>query len=82
MGRFNKETGEFTPKPSTKKKSQRMEGPIKFTQALRIGTPVRVFMGAGWEKGSVVHWSTDRVTVKLNRGNKNTTCHDARNLEV
>lgn len=82
MGRTNKLTGEFTPKPSVLKKSQRMEGSIKFTRALRIGTPVKVFMGAGWEKGTVVNWSTDRVSVKLNRGNKTTVCHDARNLEV
>ena len=81
MGRTNKLTGEFTPKPSVVKKSQRMQGPIEFTQALRKGSPVKVFMGAGWEKGTVVQWAKDRVTVRLNRGNKTVVCHEARNLE-
>ena len=82
MGRFNKATGEFTAKPSIMKKIERMYGPIQFQQALRKGTNVKVFLGAGWEKGTIVEWSKSRVTVRLNRGNRNVTCHDARNLEV
>ena len=81
MGRTNKLTGEFTPKPSVLKKSQRMQGPIQFTQALRKGSPVKVYVGSGWEKGTVTSWQKDRVTVRLNRGNKTVTCYDARNLE-
>ena len=82
MGRFNKQTGEFTPKPSTVKKTERMYGSIQFQNALRKGTNVKVFMGAGWEKGTVVQWEKSRCTVRLNRGNKNVVCHDSRNLEV
>ena len=74
--------GTFKPKPSATKKSQRMLGPIQFETALRKGTSVKVFMGAGWEKGSVVQWEKSRVTVRLNRGNKTVVCHDARNLEI
>ena len=81
MGRFLKD-GEFKPKPSTLKKTQRMYGPIGFETALRKGTNVKVFMGAGWEKGTVVQWEKSRCTVRLNRGNKTVVCHDSRNLEV
>ena len=81
MGRFLKD-GEFKPKPSTLKKTQRMYGPISFETALRKGTNVKVFMGAGWEKGVVVQWDKSRVTIRLNRGSKTVVCHDARNLEI
>ena len=81
MGRFLKD-GEFKPKPSALKKTQRMYGSITFDTALRKGTNVKVFMGAGWEKGTVVEWTKSRVTVRLNRGNKTVVCHDARNLEI
>ena len=60
----------------------RMQGPITFTQALRKGTNVKVFVGAGWEKGTVVQWEKSRCTVRLNRGNKTVVCHDARNLQT
>lgn len=60
----------------------RMQGPIAFTQALRKGTNVKVFVGAGWEKGTVVQWEKSRCTVRLNRGNKTVVCHDARNLQT
>ena len=82
MGRFNRETGEFTPKPSVLKKTERMYGPRTFETALRKGTSVKVFMGAGWEKGAVTEWTKTRVTVRLARGNRTTVCHDARNLEI
>lgn len=81
MGRFLKD-GEFKPKPSTVKKSERMQGPIDFRTALRKGANVKVFMGAGWEKGTVTEWTKSRTTVRLNRGSKTVVCHDARNLEI
>lgn len=81
MGRFLKD-GEFKAKPSVMKKMERMYGPIQFEDALRKGTPVKVFLGAGWEKGSLVEWTKNRVVVRLARGNRNVTCYDARNLEV
>ena len=82
MGRFNKQTGEFKAKPSVMKKIERMYGPVEFQNALRKGTQVKVFIGAGWEKGSVVEWTKNRVVVRTNRGSRNVTCYDARNLEV
>ena len=81
MGRFLKD-GEFKAKPSVMKKIERMYGPIEFQDALRKGTQVKVFLGAGWEKASVVEWTKNRVVVRTNRGSRNVTCYDARNLEV
>jgi len=81
MGRTLKD-GTYKPAPSAAKRSARMSGSIKFETALRKGTNVKVFMGAGWEKGTVVQWEKSRCTVRLNRGNKTVVCHDSRNLEV
>ena len=74
--------GTFKPKPSAHKQANRLAGPVRFENALRYGTPVKVFMGAGWEKGSIERWHKDRVLVRLSRGNRSVTCYDARNLEV
>lgn len=81
MGRLLAD-GTFKPKPSVQKKINRMYGPIKFQDALRKGSNVKVFVGAGWEKGTVLEWSKDRVAIKAARGGRTITCYDARNLEV
>ena len=81
MGRTLKD-GTWKPKPSAEAKSARMSGPVTFDKALRKGTAVKVFMGAGWEKGTVVQWEKTRVSVRLARGNKTVVCRDARNFEV
>ena len=81
MGRMLKD-GTYKPAPSAAKRSERMSGSIQFQDALRKGTNVKVFMGAGWEKGVVVQWEKSRCTVRLNRGNKTVVCHDARNLQT
>ena len=81
MGRTLKD-GTYKPAPSAAKRSERMSGPIQFQDALRKGTNVKVFMGAGWEKATVVQWEKSRCTVRLNRGNKTVVCHDARNLQT
>lgn len=81
MGRTLKD-GTYKPAPSAAKRSERMSGPIQFQDALRKGTNVKVFMGAGWERGTVVQWEKSRVTVRLNRGSKTVVCHDARNLQT
>ena len=81
MARLLKD-GTYKPAPSAAKRSERMSGSIVFTEALRKGTNVKVFMGAGWEKGVVVQWEKSRCTVRLNRGNKTVVCHDARNLQT
>ena len=64
------------------KKSERMSQSITFDNALRKGTSVKVFMGAGWEKGVLLDWQKHRCTIRLARGNKTVVCHDSRNLEV
>ena len=74
--------GTYKPAPSAAKRSARMQGPIDFQTALRRGSNVKVYMGAGWEKATVVEWTKSRVTVRLNRGSKTVVCHDARNLEI
>lgn len=81
MGRVLKD-GTYKPKPSAEKASARMSGPIEFQTALRRGTLVKVFMGAGWQKGNVVEWSKTRVVVRLSRGNAHVVCYDARNLTI
>ena len=81
MGRTLKD-GTWKPKPSASKKSERMSGPIRFEQAIRKGTLVKVFVGAGWEKCTVVEFKPDRVQCKAVRGGRTITCYDARNLEV
>lgn len=81
MARILKD-GTYKPAPSAAKRSARMSGPIIFTEALRKGTNVKVYVGSGWEKGVIVDWSKTRVTVRLNRGNRNVVCYDSRNLEV
>ena len=81
MARLLKD-GTYKPAPSAAKRSERMSGSIVFTEALRKGTNVKVFMGAGWEKAVVVQWEKSRCTVRLNRGNKTVVCHDARNLQT
>lgn len=81
MARLLKD-GTYKPAPSASKRSARMQGPIEFQNALRKGTNVKVFMGAGWEKATVVDWTKSRVTVRLNRGTKTVVCHDARNLQT
>jgi hypothetical protein len=81
MARLLKD-GTYKPAPSAAKRSARMQGSIIFTEALRKGTNVKIYVGSGWEKGTVTDWQKNRVTVRLNRGNKTVTCYDARNLQT
>lgn len=50
-------------------------------RSMRKGTPVRVFMGAGWSKGTVVQWTKDGTTVRLKREQRNVVVRDNRNLK-
>ena len=61
---------------------ERLAGPISPMPALRRGTPVRVYMGAGWEKGFVDHCDRQGCTVRLARRQKSTRVHDARNIQT
>ena len=48
--------------------------------AFRIGQPVKVFMGAGWLKGTVRTKFLDSVVVQLDR--RTARCYDLRNIKV
>ena len=40
-----------------------------------------MFMGAGWEKGHVVSWAKEGITVHLPRKKKNVCVRDNRNIK-
>jgi hypothetical protein len=80
MGRFNRQTGEFTPKPSTVKAGERMQQAPTPLPVFRRGTPVEVFIGAGWGKGSVEQSDRNRCVVFLKIGQRRVVCYDARNV--
>jgi len=50
-------------------------------RSMRKGTNVKVFMGAGWAKGSVVNWASSGITVYLAREKRTVTVRDNRNLK-
>lgn len=61
---------------------QRLSKPATPMPIFRRGTPVSIYMGAGFEKGVVVESTKDRCTVRLNRGaSRVRTCFDARNIK-
>ena len=47
---------------------------------LRIGQPVKLFMGAGWLKGTVHIKYKDSVVIQLDR--RTTRCYDLRNIKL
>lgn len=59
---------------------QRLAGRSHPMPALRRNAPVQVFMGAGWQKGTVQESTRDRCTVWLGQAQRNTTIYDARNI--
>ena len=61
---------------------QRLAKPAHPLPVFRKGTPVSIYMGAGWEKGTVTESTKDRCTVRLSRGaSRVRTCFDARNIK-
>ena len=50
-------------------------------RSFRKGQLVKVFMGAGWSKGSVIQWTKDGVTVRLKREQRNVVVRDNRNIK-
>ena len=50
-------------------------------RVMRKRTSVKVFMGAGWEKGSVIDWRANGITVYLPRKKKTVTVRDNRNIK-
>lgn len=81
MGRFHKETGEFTPKPSTVKAGERMQQPPTPLPVFRKGASVKVFLGAGWGKGTVEYSDKIRCVVFVKIGSRRVICYDARNIQ-
>ena len=50
-------------------------------RVMRKRTSVKVYMGAGWEKGSVIDWKANGITVYLPRKKKTVTVRDNRNIK-
>ena len=65
-------------KPSAVKASEWMQQEPLPMRSFRKGTVVKVFMGAGWEKGKVVKWSKEGVSVWLSRKQATVTVRDNR----
>lgn len=51
-------------------------------RSMRKGTRVKVFCGAGWDKGKVVEWKPSGITVYLDRRKKTVCCRDNRNIRI
>jgi len=81
MGRFNSE-GEFKAKPSAMKASEWMQQAPQPLRSFSRHQAVRVRMGAGWEKGSVVQWTKEGVSVWLGRSQKMVVVRDNRNIKT
>ena len=62
---------------------KRLSRPPTPMPIFRKGTPVSIYMGAGWEKGTVTDSTKRHCSVRLNRGTSRTkTCFDARNIKL
>ena len=62
------------------KEALRMQQPPHPLPVIRKGGEVKVYMGAGWQKGTVRDSSRDHCTVYCNQLRRTTTCRDARNI--
>jgi hypothetical protein len=51
-------------------------------RSFRKNDEVYVFMGAGWDKGKVINWSRDGVSVWLARKQKTAVVRDNRNIKT
>lgn len=63
------------------KEVERMLGPRHPLPIYRRGQSVRVYMGAGWAKGTVDQSDRNGCTVYLSQLRRTTRCHDARNIQ-
>ena len=68
-------------KPSAVKAAEWMQQEPLPMRSMRKFTPVKVYCGGGWKKGSVVEWTKDGVTVHLKREQKTVVCRDNRNIK-
>ena len=82
MGKFNRETGVFTAKPSTMKRMEFMQQEPQPLRSCHKGTEVFVRMGAGWSKAYVVNWSKSCITCQLARDKKHVHVFDNRSIRL
>jgi len=68
-------------KPSTLKAAEWYQQDPLPMRVMRKRTSVKVFMGAGWEKGTVVEWRANGTTVYLPRKKQTVTVRDNRNIK-
>ncbi len=73
--------GEIKFKPSVMKAVEWMQQDPLPMRSMRKQTNVKVFMGAGWSKGTVVNWASSGITVYLTREKRTVTVRDNRNLK-
>ena len=73
--------GTFKSKPSAIKAAEWMAQDPLPMRSMRKKTSVKVFMGAGWSKGTVVNWASSGITVYLTREKQTVTVRDNRNLK-
>lgn len=74
-------SGEIKYKASALKAAEWMAQEPLPMRSMRKQTSVKVFMGAGWSKGSVVNWASSGITVYLAREKRTVTVRDNRNLK-
>jgi hypothetical protein len=74
--------GTMKPKPSAVKAAEWMAQDPLPMRVMRKGTRVKVFCGAGWDKGKVVEWKSSGITVYLDRRKKTVCCRDNRNIKI
>ena len=68
-------------KPSVMKALEWMQQDPLPMRSMRKQTPVKVYCGGGWVKGTVVEWRASGITVYLPRAKKTVTVRDNRNLK-
>jgi hypothetical protein len=74
-------SGEIKYKASALKAAEWMAQEPLPMRSMRKGTSVKIFMGAGWSKGTVVNWASSGITVYLAREKRTITVRDNRNLK-
>ena len=68
-------------KEKPNKELERLMKPAHPLPTFRKRSEVKVYCGAGWDKGVVEESSRDRCTVYISKRRKQVTCYDARNIE-
>ena len=65
---------------SAQTEQQRLEMPAHPLPVLERNQGVKIFMGAGWAKGTVIRSDSDGCTVRLPQLQKTVRVRDARNI--